>query len=402
MISLDSPLAGGASSPVRSGSAVGGAPFVQVCGRGAYAYDRDGRAYVDYVMAYGPLLFGHAYPALVSGLDALAARGSVFGSTHEDEVRLAERIAGHLPSMQRLRFVNTGTEAMMSALRVARAFTERPLVLRFAGNYHGHFDAALHDAGASAQTSDAPRSGIPPGVRAETIVARYNDLADVDQKLAGRETMLAAIAVEPIVGNMGLVLPQPGFLDGLFERARRHGALVVFDEVITWLRLGLAGAQAGRAPDLTALGKCMGGGFPLAAFGGRSDVMDALAPSGAAFSGGTFSGNPFCVAMGHRVLDLIERSPGMYETLEANARDPRRARSRLSGDAMREHGRREIPSRSTDTKLRRGRAVRSGSVRRLLSRDAGPRHPASAVVERTDVSLDRTRSGGDRTDPRSV
>jgi glutamate-1-semialdehyde 2,1-aminomutase len=320
MISLDSPLAGGASSPVRSGSAVGGAPFVQVRGRGAYAYDRDGRAYVDYVMAYGPLLFGHAHPALVSGLDALAARGSVFGSTHEDEVRLAERIAGHLPSMQRLRFVNTGTEAMMSAVRVARAFTQRPLVLRFAGNYHGHFDAALHDAGASAQTSDALRSGIPPGVRAETIVARYNDLADVDEKLAGRETMLAAIAVEPIAGNMGLVLPRPGFLEGLFERARRHGALVVFDEVITWLRLGLAGAQAGRAPDLTALGKCMGGGFPLAAFGGRSDVMDALSPSGAAFSGGTFSGNPFCVAMGHRVLDLIERSPGMYEALDANAR----------------------------------------------------------------------------------
>jgi glutamate-1-semialdehyde 2,1-aminomutase len=318
-----SALAGGASSPVRAGSAVGGAPFVQASGRGAYAYDNEGRAYVDYVMAYGPLLFGHAHPALVTGLDELAERGTIFGSTHDEEVRLAERIAQHLPSMQRLRFVSTGTEAMMSALRVARAFTERPLVLRFAGNYHGHFDGALHDAGASAQTSDASRGGITPGVRGESIVARYNDLADLDAKLAGRETALAAIAVEPIVANMGLVMPEPGFLAGLFDRARRHGALVVFDEVITWLRLGLAGAQGvlGHAPDLTALGKVMGGGFPLAAFGGRADVMEALSPDGAAFTGGTFSGNPFCVALGHRVLDLIESSPEMFAALETNARN---------------------------------------------------------------------------------
>ena len=315
-------LAGGASSPVRTGTAVGGAPFVQAFGRGAYAYDREGREYVDYLMAYGPLLFGHAHPALVRGLDALAARGSVFGSTHEEEVRLAERIAAVLPSVERLRFVSTGTEAMMSAVRAARAFTGRPAILRFAGNYHGHFDAALHAAGASAHTNDAARSGIPPGARADAIVARYNDLADVDAKLAGREHELAAIAVEPIVGNMGLVLPAPGFLDGLFARARRYGALVLFDEVITWLRLGLGGAQGelGYAPDLTALGKVMGGGFPLAAFGGRADVMDALAPSGAAFTGGTFSGNPFCIALGHRVLDLIESDPDMYVRLDTNAR----------------------------------------------------------------------------------
>jgi len=315
-------LAGGASSPVRAGAAVGGAPFVQAFGRGPYAYDREGREYVDYVMAYGPLLFGHAHPALVRDLDALAERGSVFGSTHEEEMRLAERISAVLPSLERLRFVSTGTEAMMSAVRAARAFTGRPAILRFAGNYHGHFDAALHDAGASAHTNDAARSGIPPGVRADAIVAKYNDLADVDARLAGREQQLAAIAVEPIVGNMGLVLPAPGFLDGLFERARRHGALVVFDEVITWLRLGLGGAQGalGYVPDLTALGKVMGGGFPLAAFGGRADVMDALAPAGAAFTGGTFSGNPFCVALGHRVFDLIESDPQMHARLDARAR----------------------------------------------------------------------------------
>lgn len=314
-------LAGGASSPVRAGAAVGGAPFLQAHGRGAYAYDREGRAYIDYLMAYGPLLFGHAHPSLVQGLDALAAGGSVFGSTHDEELRLADRIAHHLPSMQRLRFVSTGTEAMMSAVRVARAFTGRSLILRFAGNYHGHFDAALHEAGASANTRDATHAGIPPGVRADSLVARYNDLSDVDVKLTGREAELAAIVVEPLVANMGLVVPLPGFLDGLFARARRVGALVIFDEVITWLRLGPGGAQrpAGHVPDLTALGKVMGGGFPLAAFGGRREVLAALSPEGASFTGGTFSGNPFCVALGHRMLDSIEGDPQLYSRLASRA-----------------------------------------------------------------------------------
>jgi glutamate-1-semialdehyde 2,1-aminomutase len=314
-------LAGGTSSPVRSGYAVGGAPFVQRSGRGAYAYGTDGRAYVDYVMAYGPLLFGHAHPALVGGLDALAAGGTVFGSTTPDEVRLAERIAAHLPSMQCMRFVSTGTEAMMSAIRVARAHRGRPLIARFAGNYHGHFDAALHDAGASAGGGGAAQTGIPPGVLANSVVARFNDLTDLDRRLHGREHELAAIVVEPVVGNMGLVLAEAGFLDGLFARARRYGALVIFDEVITWLRLGLGGGQAltQHEPDLTAIGKAMGGGFPLAAFGGRADVMAALSPEGAAFTGGTFSGHPFAIAMGHRMLDLVEATPDLYARLDAAA-----------------------------------------------------------------------------------
>lgn len=316
-------LAGGASSPVRSGYAVGGVPFVQASGCGAYAYDAAGNGYVDYVMAYGPLLFGHAHPDFTRGLDALARRGSVFGSTHAEEERLAARVGGHLPSIEALRFVNTGTEAVMSTVRVARAFTGRSLIARFAGNYHGHFDLALHDAGASALQGAGGRSGIPEGVRRDTLVARYNDLADFDLKLAGREDELAAIVVEPVVGNMGLVLPQAGFLEGLFARARGCGALVVFDEVITWLRLGLGGGQGacGLRPDLTALGKIMGAGFPLAAFGGRADVMAVLAPSGASFTGGTFSGNPFCVAMGHRMLDAIEARPTMYAQLDAAARE---------------------------------------------------------------------------------
>ena len=315
-------LAGGASSPVRVGYAVGGDPFVQAAGRGAYAYDEAGNAYVDYVMAYGPLLFGHAHPEFTQGLDEIARRGSVFGSTTREEKRLAERIGGCLPSVEALRFVSTGTEAVMSAVRVARAFTGRSLVARFAGNYHGHFDQALLDAGASALQGAGGRSGIPEGVRRDTLVARFNDLEDFDGKLAGRESELAAILVEPVVGNMGLVLPEEGFLEGLFARARACGALVVFDEVITWLRLGLGGGQGacGLRPDLTALGKIMGGGFPLAAFGGRAGVMAALAPAGAAFTGGTFSGNPFCVAMGHRMLDAIEARPHLYAELEASAR----------------------------------------------------------------------------------
>ncbi len=320
-------LAGGASSAVRAGASVGGTPFVHVSGSGAYAYDERGRAFVDYVMAYGPLLFGHAHPAFTRDLDAVARRGTVFGSTSPQERRLAARIATHLPSMERLRFTSTGTEAMMSAVRVARAFTGRTLVARFAGNYHGHFDGAIHDAGASAggatsgDASAVARAGVPPGVRADGVVARYNDLADLDARLAGREGELAAILVEPIVGNMGLVVPDPGFLDGLFARARRHGALVIFDEVITWLRLGLGGGQgrAGLRPDLTALGKIMGGGHPLAAFGGRADVMASLSPEGSAFTGGTFSGNPFGVEMGHRTLDLIESDPAVYDRLDATA-----------------------------------------------------------------------------------
>ncbi|MBC5810769.1 MAG: glutamate-1-semialdehyde 2,1-aminomutase [Candidatus Eremiobacteraeota bacterium] len=315
-------LAGGASSPVRAGAAVGGDPFVQTYGRGAYAYDDDGRAHVDYVMAYGPLLFGHAHPSQVAGLDSLAARGSVFGATHAEEVRLADRMAQHLPAMELLRFTSTGTEAMMSALRVARAYTGRPRIVRFAGNYHGHFDAALASAGASAAASGAVAGGISPGARGDALVARYNDLHDLDAILDDREDEIAAIAVEPVAANMGLVLPDSGFLDGLFARARRIGALVVFDEVITWLRLGLGGAQGalGYVPDLTALGKIMGGGFPLAAFGGRADVMAALAPEGSAFAGGTFSGNPFCIALGHRTLDAIESDPHVYARLDRNAR----------------------------------------------------------------------------------
>ncbi|HEY5258710.1 MAG TPA: aspartate aminotransferase family protein [Candidatus Baltobacteraceae bacterium] len=312
-------LAGGCDSPVRSGWSVGGAPFVQSDARGAYAFDERGERYIDYVMAYGPLLFGHTHPALTSNLDELASHGLVWGSTHPQEVRLGERIRAYLPTMERMRFVTTGTEAVMSAVRVARAFTRRNLILKFAGNYHGHFDLALLDAGASAHTRDAVGSGIPDGVMRDVAVARYNDLASVDALLRGREDDLAAILVEPIVGNMGYVTPVDGFLQGLRERATRCGAVLIFDEVITWLRLGLDGAQArvDVLPDMTTLGKVMGGGFPIACFGGREEVMAALAPAGSAFTGGTHGGNPFSVGMAHRVLDLLETHPEYYPQMDA-------------------------------------------------------------------------------------
>jgi glutamate-1-semialdehyde 2,1-aminomutase len=298
---------------------VGGAPFVQARGRGAYAYDAEDCRYIDYVMAYGPLLFGHGHPAFSSGLDELAARGAVTGSTHPDEVVLAERIRGHLPSMERLRFTTTGSEAVQSAIRVARASTGRDGVLKFGGNYHGHFDLALQDAGASAHTDTPHRSGIPASVTRDLAVARYNDLADVDAHLDRLGDQLAVICVEPIVGNMGIVQPDPGFLEGLRERADARGALLLFDEVITWLRLGLGGAQArvGVRPDLTTIGKILGGGFPIAAFGGRADVMRVLAPDGPCFTGGTHAGNPFAVAIGLRVLDWLETNPGAYGRMDA-------------------------------------------------------------------------------------
>lgn len=318
---MNAALAGGASSPVRTGWAVGGEPYVAVRGAGAYSYDGAGRRSIDYVMAYGPLLFGHAHPAFSTGLDAIAGRGAVTGSTHPGELLLAERIRGHLPSMERLRFTTTGSEAVQSAVRVARAFTGRDVVLKFAGNYHGHFDLALQDAGASAHTDAPSRSGIPRAITHDLAVARYNDLADVDAHLERAGPRLAAILVEPVVGNMGLVVPDPGFLEGLQARARATGALLIFDEVITWLRLGLGGAQAraGIRPDLTTVGKIIGGGFPLAAFGGRADVMAVLAPGGPCFTGGTHAGNPFAVALGLRVLDWLETNAHVYGEMDRRA-----------------------------------------------------------------------------------
>ncbi len=315
-------LAGGCNSPVRSGWAVGGSPFIQTRGEGAYAFDQCGERFIDYIMAYGPLLFGHTHEALVRGLDALSSQGFVFGSTHPEELRLAQRIGKHLLSMQSIRFTTTGTEAVMSAIRTARAFTGRSLVVKFAGNYHGHSDFALLQAGASANTSGDARSGIPRGVMDDVITVRYNDLIDLDAAICGRERDIAAIIVEPIAANMGLVMPEPGFLEGLRQRTNAFASLLIFDEIITWLRFGLGGAQnrVGIMPDLTTIGKIMGGGLPIAAFGGREDVMRVLAPAGSTFTGGTHAANPFCVGVAHRVLDILETNAQLYVEMRASAR----------------------------------------------------------------------------------
>lgn len=332
---------------------------MQIRGEGAYAFDESGRRYIDYIMGYGPLFFGYNHPELIRGLDEIAARGVLFGSTHGEEERLAERIRAHVPSMERVRFTTTGSEAVMSAIRVARAFTGRDLILRFAGNYHGHFDAALFSAGASAQTPESARSGIPAGVKRDVLIARYNDLESVERVIRGRESELAAIVVEPVCANMGLVLPGHGFLEGLRAWADRCGALLIFDEIISWPRLGMGGAQArvGVTPDLTTLGKILGGGFPIAAFGGRGDIMAMLAPDGPVFTGGTHAGNPFSVAIAHRVLDLLESRPGYFAQVRGLA-------ERLAGGIRAIFARRPLPyavvqlESIVDFKFRPGRANR--------------------------------------------
>jgi glutamate-1-semialdehyde 2,1-aminomutase len=314
-------IAGGASSPVRAGTPVGGCPPLIASAAGARVVDVDGRGYLDYQCAYGPVLLGHAHPAITEAVQRAAASGAVFGSTHTEEVRLAERLMSAMPSMERVRFVSTGTEACASALRVARAFTRRPKFMRFAGNYHGHTNEMVFSAGASTNAATGLAGGVTQGVIDDTIVLPYNDVRAVAGALARYRGQIAAVMLEPVVGNMGLVLPVDGYLQALRDLTSDAGALLIFDEVITGLRLGLGGAQAvcGVRPDLTCVGKVLGGGLPIAAFGGRADVMATLAPEGSVFQGGTFSGNPLCVAAAHALLDALEADPLVYVTLEAHA-----------------------------------------------------------------------------------
>jgi glutamate-1-semialdehyde 2,1-aminomutase len=314
-------IAGGVSSPVRAGTPVGGCPPMIASAAGAQIFDADGREYLDYQCAYGPVLLGHALPAITEAVHRAAAAGAVFGSTHAEEVRLAERLATAMPSMERVRFVSTGTEACASALRVARAYTRRPKFIRFAGNYHGHTNEMVFSAGASTNPTTGLAAGVTQSVIDDTVVLPYNDVGAVAGALERHRGQIAAVMLEPVVGNMGLVLPDDGYLQALREFATRAGALLIFDEVITGLRLGLGGAQAlfHVRPDLTCVGKALGGGLPIAAFGGREDVMAALAPEGAVFQGGTFSGNPLCVAAAHALLDALEADPTVYARLDASA-----------------------------------------------------------------------------------
>ena len=312
-------IPGGVNSPVRAFKAVGGTPRFVARAEGARVWDADGAAYVDYLGSWGTMIVGHAHPAVVEAVSRAARNGTSYGAPCAGEVELAERVTRLLPSMQKVRFVSSGTEATMSALRLARGYTGRSRILKLEGCYHGHADGLLVAAGSGVATLGIPGSpGVPEGTVADTVVAPYNDTAAAERAFADHGASLAAVIVEPVAGNMGCVPPGPGYLQAVRDLTRRHGALLVFDEVMTGFRVALGGAQARYRvrPDLTTLGKVIGGGLPVGAYGGRRDLMERVAPAGPVYQAGTLSGNPLAMAAGAATLDLIER-PGTHARLEA-------------------------------------------------------------------------------------
>ena len=314
-------LPGGVNSPVRAFQAVGGEPHFITRGEGAYVVDADGRRLIDYVSAFGPLILGHAHPAVVQALQDAAARGTAFGAPTELETALAERVVAALPSAEQVRFVNSGTEATMTAIRLARGITNRSKVLKFDGCYHGHADGLLARAGSGFATFSLPGSaGVPPAYAAETLIAPYNDLDALSAVVHEHAADLAAIIVEPVAANMGVVPPRDGFLAGLRNVAYAAGALLIFDEVITGFRVHPGGAQTlyGVHPDLTCLGKIVGGGLPVGAVAGPRAFMEHLAPLGPVYQAGTLSGNPLTMAAGVATLDALAEE-GVYDALEQRA-----------------------------------------------------------------------------------
>jgi glutamate-1-semialdehyde 2,1-aminomutase len=312
-------MPGGVNSPARACRSVGAEPTFVKRGRGALVEDVDGQEYIDYVGAFGPMILGHAHPEVLRAVVDAAERGFSFGMPTEGETALCERIAALVPGIERLRLVSSGTEATMSALRAARGFTGRRGIIKLEGCYHGHADALLVKAGSGALTHGSPDSaGVTPGAVADTYTAPYNDLAAIEGLLAADPIGIAAVIVEPVVGNMGVVPPEPGYLEGLRELTTAYGALLIFDEVMTGFRVALGGAQArfGVTPDMTCLGKIVGGGLPVGAYGGRADIMGVVAPEGPVYQAGTNSGNPLSVAAGLATLEALGRA-GVYERLEA-------------------------------------------------------------------------------------
>jgi glutamate-1-semialdehyde 2,1-aminomutase len=316
-------IPGGVNSPVRAFRSVGGSPVFFERAQGARFWDVDGKAYIDYVGSWGPLIVGHAHPEVVEAVQRAAANGLSFGAPTEAEYELAALLKQLLPSIELVRLVSSGTEATMTAIRVARGFTGRNRIVKFEGCYHGHADALLVKAGSGALTLGVPSSaGVPPEVTAQTVVLDFNDLAGVERAFDQQGRDIAAVIVEPVAGNMNLVRPAPGFLAGLRALCTRHGALLIFDEVMTGFRVGPQGAQGlyGVKPDLTTLGKVVGGGMPLGAFGGRRDIMQKIAPLGPVYQAGTLSGNPVAVAAGLATLKLVQ-APGFFDRLSATTKN---------------------------------------------------------------------------------
>lgn len=303
-------IPGGVNSPVRAFRAVGGQPLFIQNARGPYMWDVDGNQYVDYVLSWGPLILGHAHPGVVEALHQALERGTSYGAPNPDETRLAEMVIDMIPSLEMIRFVNSGTEATMSALRLARAYTQREKIIKFDGCYHGHADMLLVQAGSGVATLGLPDSpGVPASTVANTLVARYNDLESVRRLFEANPEQIAAIIVEPVAGNMGVVPPAEGFLKGLRKLCDQNGALLILDEVMTGFRAGLNGAQTlyGIRPDLTTLGKVIGGGLPVGAYGGKAEIMELVAPSGPMYQAGTLSGNPLAMAAGIATLGFMRR-----------------------------------------------------------------------------------------------
>ncbi len=311
-------MPGGVNSPVRAFAAVGGNPVFIARGEGAWLYDVDGNRYIDYVCSWGPLILGHRHPKVIEALSECLERGTSYGAPTELEIELAKAIAAAVPSCELVRLVNSGTEATMSALRLARACTGRHKIVKFAGCYHGHADYLLVKAGSGALTFGVPTSpGIPPDAAVNTIVAPYNDLNALERIFAREGASIAAVIIEPVAGNMGVVPPQPGFLKGVRELTQNYGSLLIFDEIITGFRVAYGGAQElyGIDPDLTCLGKIIGGGLPVGAYGGKRRFMEQVAPQGPVYQAGTLSGNPLAVTAGLVTLQVLQQ-PGVYAELE--------------------------------------------------------------------------------------